>query len=110
MWLFSLHLKDEALDFLEQDTVRNLIKKYSQFINFPIYLWASKSIQVEEPLDDEVKPITESDDEDAQVEEDNTDDKPKTKKVEKTVWDWEAINDSKPIWTRKSVTNSYSGV
>lgn len=34
----SLHLKDEALDFLEEDTIKQLIKKYSQFINFPIYM------------------------------------------------------------------------
>lgn len=27
--------------------------------------------------------------------------KPKTKKVEKTTWDWELMNTSKPIWTRK---------
>merc|ERR1719219_875924 len=30
----SLYLKEEAYDFLEQDTVKDLIKKYSQFINF----------------------------------------------------------------------------
>lgn len=36
----------------------------------------------------------------AQVEEDKTEDS-KTKTVEKTVWDWELLNDSKPIWTRK---------
>merc|ERR1712179_203796 len=28
-------------------------------------------------------------------------DKPKTKKVEKTTWDWVLVNESKPIWTRK---------
>ena len=39
---FSLHLKEEAFDFLEPDTIANLVKKYSQFINFPIYLWTSK--------------------------------------------------------------------
>lgn len=101
-------MKDEALDFLEQDTVRTLIRKYSQFINFPISLWSSKTVEVEEPLDEDEKPITESEDdeeEDAQVEDDTSDDKPKTKKIEKTVWDWEAINDSKPIWTRKYVNN-----
>lgn len=38
----SLHLKEEAYDFLEEDTLRNLVKKYSQFINFPISLWSSK--------------------------------------------------------------------
>jgi hypothetical protein len=38
----SLHLKEEAYDFVETDTLKNLVKKYSQFINFPIYLWNSK--------------------------------------------------------------------
>ena len=38
----SLYLKEEARDFLEIDTIRNLVHKYSQFINFNIYLWTSK--------------------------------------------------------------------
>lgn len=99
----SLELKPEAKDFLEHDTVRNLVKKYSQFINFPIYLWTSKTETVEEPLDEDApaEEKTPSDEEDAAVEEEKEDDKPKTKKVEKTVWDWELLNDSKPIWTRK---------
>ncbi|XP_076653231.1 heat shock protein 90 Gp93 [Halictus rubicundus] len=109
----SLHLKDEALDFLEEDTIRNLVKKYSQFINFPIYLWSSKVIQVDEEEDDNEKPIKEdenkkeelaedkvSDEEDDAKVEDAEEEK-KTKKVDKTVWDWELLNDSKPIWTMK---------
>merc|ERR1712047_193192 len=86
----------------------DLIKKYSQFINFSIYLWASKTETVEEPIEEEEeekepepeKPVDE--DEDAAVEEEKEeDDKPKTKKVSKTTWDWDLINNSKPIWTRK---------
>lgn len=30
-----------------------MVKKYSEFINFPIYLWASKEVDVEVPSDDE---------------------------------------------------------
>uniref|UniRef100_A0A4W2I142 Endoplasmin n=1 Tax=Bos indicus x Bos taurus TaxID=30522 RepID=A0A4W2I142_BOBOX len=60
----TLVLKEEASDYLELDTIKNLVKKYSQFINFPIYVWSSK--------------------------------------VEKTVWDWELMNDIKPIWQRPS--------
>lgn len=101
----SLHLKDEAQDFLEEDTVKNLIKKYSQFINFPIYMWTSKTVEEEIPIDDEPADKNQDDedeiDDDAKVEEDAEDEKPKTKKVTKTVWDWEIMNDSKPIWTRK---------
>ncbi|NXH91584.1 ENPL protein, partial [Edolisoma coerulescens] len=36
----TLVLKEEASDYLELDTVKNLVKKYSQFINFPIYVWS----------------------------------------------------------------------
>lgn len=101
----SLYLKDEAQDFLEEDTVKQLIKKYSQFINFPIYLWTSKSVEEEVPVEEEPKEATEDavedGDEDAKVEDDAEEDKPKTKKVTKTVWDWLVMNDNKPIWTRK---------
>lgn len=98
----SLYLKEEARDFLEEDTLRNLIKKYSQFINFPIYLWSSKTETVEEPIEEETeKPDSTTDEEeDAKIEEEK-EDKPKTKKVEKTIWDWELINVAKPLWTRK---------
>lgn len=102
----SLHLKDEAADFLEEDTIKNLIKKYSQFINFPIYMWTSKTVEEEIPVEEEKKEEKKEDEvvdeEDGKVEEETSeDDKPKTKKVSKTVWDWELMNDSKPIWTRK---------
>jgi hypothetical protein len=29
------------------------VKKYSEFINFPIYLWATKEVDVEVPADEE---------------------------------------------------------
>ena len=38
----SLHMKEEAQEFLEQSKIRELVKRYSQFINFDIYLWDSK--------------------------------------------------------------------
>ncbi|CAG2056085.1 unnamed protein product [Timema podura] len=103
-----LYLKEEAFDFAEQDTVKNLIKKYSQFINFPIYLWSSKTVKVDELIEDDDDATEKADeeeksdsDDDAQVEDEKQEDKPKTKQVDKTVWDWEVVNDSKPIWTRK---------
>jgi len=101
-------MKEEAQDFLDQDLIKQLVRKYSQFINFPIYLWESNNVEEEVPIEEEeVKEKTDDDvideDEDAKVEEDTTADekKPKTKKVTKTVWDWSLINESKPIWTRK---------
>merc|ERR1712183_538996 len=49
----TLVLKEEAYGYLEQDTVKDLIKKYSQFINFNIFMWTSKTETVEEPDEDE---------------------------------------------------------
>lgn len=103
----SLHLKEEAQDFLEEDTIKQLIKKYSQFINFPIFMWTSKTVEEEVPIEEEVTTKAppaedEAEDDEAKVEEETETEKtPKTKKVSKTVYDWELMNDSKPIWTRK---------
>ncbi|XP_068614361.1 endoplasmin-like [Brachionichthys hirsutus] len=101
----SLVLKEEASDYLELETIKSLVKKYSQFINFPIYVWASKTETVEEPIEEDAdateEPEKEADEDEAEVEEeDEVKDKPKTKKVEKTVWDWELMNDIKPVWQR----------
>merc|ERR1712241_79385 len=107
----SLYLKEEAYGFLEQDTVKDLIKKYSQFINFNIYLWGSSTKTVEEPVEEEEEeetPATETEDKSEEDDEGTVEDdseqeekKPKTKKVDKTTWDWELCNEAKPIWTRK---------
>merc|ERR1719281_1195897 len=106
----SLFLKEEAYDYLEQDTVKTLVKKYSQFINFNIFMWSSTTETVEEPIEEEEAEEAEKkedeekkeEDEDAAVEEEKEEEeKPKTKKVEKTTWDWILVNESKPIWTRK---------
>uniref|UniRef100_A0AAQ5ZVK9 Endoplasmin n=1 Tax=Amphiprion ocellaris TaxID=80972 RepID=A0AAQ5ZVK9_AMPOC len=95
----TLVLKEEASDYLELETIKNLVKKYSQFINFPIYVWASKPIEEDAEAAEEAEKETAEDE--AEVEEEEEDkDKPKTKKVEKTVWDWELMNDIKPIWQR----------
>uniref|UniRef100_A0A0K0G540 Glycoprotein 93 (inferred by orthology to a D. melanogaster protein) n=1 Tax=Strongyloides venezuelensis TaxID=75913 RepID=A0A0K0G540_STRVS len=96
-----LHLKEEAFDFLEPDTLSKLVTKYSQFINFDILLWQSKTISVEEPADEtttEKPEDTTTTDKEGEEKEDKT----KTKEVQKTVWDWEKVNNVKPIWMRKA--------
>ena len=58
---------------------------------------------VEEPVEEEEKKKEEKKEgeEEGKVEEEKKEGAQKTKKVEKTTWDWELINDTKPIWTRK---------
>merc|ERR1740131_91039 len=96
----SLFLKEEANDYLEQSTIKNLVKKYSQFITFDIYLWDSRVEQVEEVDEEEDEEDVTDEDEDAAVEEEE--EEKEAKKVDKTIWDWVLINDTKPLWTRKA--------
>ncbi|PIA26991.1 hypothetical protein AQUCO_08400035v1 [Aquilegia coerulea] len=42
-----LHLREEAGEYLEEDKLKELVKRYSEFINFPIYIWATKEVDVE---------------------------------------------------------------
>lgn len=95
----TLHIKKEAVDFLEPDTLKKLVHKYSQFINFDIFLWQSKTITVDEPIEGEESET--KTDEEGEVKEETEETKPKTKSIEKTVWDWEKVNSLKPIWMRK---------
>ena len=47
----TLYLKDDAVEYVEQDKIKNLVKKYSEFINYPISLYLSKEERVEVPED-----------------------------------------------------------
>lgn len=47
----TLHLKDDAVEFVEQDKIKNLVKKYSEFINYPIRLYLSRDDKVQVPED-----------------------------------------------------------
>jgi len=106
-----LSLKEDCLEFLEEERLKGLIKRYSEFISFPIYLYTSKEEEEEVPIEEgdaddseEEEEEEESSEDEEEVsdaeEEDEEDAAPKTKKVKKTVNDWELINDAKALWTR----------
>jgi len=100
----TLHLKDDAAEYLEQDKIKNLIKKYSEFINFDIYLYTSKVVEEEVEVEEtESEASEEESSEEAAVEDEEAKEETETKteKVSKTVWDWELINANKPILLRQ---------
>ncbi|CAI8606605.1 unnamed protein product [Vicia faba] len=107
-----LHLKEEAGEYAEEFKLKELVKRYSEFINFPINIWASKEVDVEVPADEDQDEDStdssskeENEDEDADKGEDE-EEKPKTKTVKETTYEWELLNDVKAIWLRspKEVT------
>jgi len=101
-----IHLKQDAYEFCEQDKLKSLIKKYSEFINFPIYLKVEKEISKEVPdeeaaAEEEKKEEEKKDDLEIKDEDETQKEKkPKMKTIKEKVWDWELINDNKAIWLR----------
>ncbi|KAK8100375.1 hypothetical protein PG999_010749 [Apiospora kogelbergensis] len=101
-----LHLKDEQSDYLNESKIKEVIKKHSEFISYPIYLHVQKETETEVPDEDaEETTEAEGDDKKPKVEEVDDEDeekekKKKTKKVKETTIEEEELNKQKPIWTR----------
>ena len=100
-----LHIKDDQEDMLEERTIRDLVKKHSEFIGFPIRLWVEKTVEEEVPEDEAPEEEEKEGEEDEEpkveevTEEEATKEK-KTKKVKKTTHEWDVLNKQKPIWMR----------
>jgi heat shock protein 90kDa beta len=105
----TLYLKEDALEFLEFDTLKGLIKRYSEFITFPIHLRnvTFETIELEDDEDVPVVPETpvvdENGEEDVEIAADDADSekKPAKRTTTRDIVTWHLINDQKPIWVRK---------
>merc|ERR1712225_232808 len=110
------YLKEDQSEFLEERRLKDLVKKHSEFIGFPIELYVEKSKEKEvtdsEDEDEEKKEEEGKDGDDPKIEEvdeekEKEEKKKKTKKVKEVSHEWEQLNKNKPLWMRKSedVTN-----
>merc|ERR1711874_858362 len=107
-----LSLKSDNLEFSEEKKVKDLIKKHSEFISFPIELNVEKTTEKEisddeddeeDKKDEEKKDEEKKEGEESEIKEEKEEDKKEKKKktVKEVSHEFEQVNKNKPIWMRK---------
>lgn len=106
-----LHIKEDLSDYLEEHKIKEIVKKHSQFIGYPIKLVVEKEREKELSDDEaeEEKKEEEKDEDKPKIEdvgededEDSKDKKKKKKTIKEKYTEDEELNKTKPIWTRNA--------
>ena len=97
-----LSIKSDNVELLEERKLKDLVKKHSEFISFPIYLQIEKTTEKEISDDEEEeKKDEEKQDDDAEIKEDEEKKDKKKKTIKEVSTGLEELNKNKPIWMKK---------